>query len=121
MEEEKEYVDLMIDEVDKPIDKAKFIISNVNYYVRYFYIDKFIIFYSNFFPKYLYEFKSKIKKKNISNKFSFDLLNKSFDDKSSLDISNLNIDNINEIKETKDKIYYDLISFMNNNILKKMT
>ena len=109
MKEKKEYVDLMIDEVDKPIDKAKFIISNVYYYVRYFYSDKFINSYSNTFHEYLNEFKSKIKKKTISNKFSFDLLNKSFDDKSASDISNLDIDNISEIKDTKDKIYYDLL------------
>ena len=63
MKEEEDYVELMTDEVYKPIDKAKFIISNVYYYIRYFYKDKLINPSFDYFPKYLQEFKSKIQKK----------------------------------------------------------
>ena len=68
-------IDLMIDEVEKPIDKAKFIISNVYYYLRTFYTDKYLDTL-NEFENYLNLFKSKFKYHEISNKFSFDLFNK---------------------------------------------
>ena len=106
---EEDYVELMTDEVYKPIDKAKFIISNVYYYIRYFYKDKLINPSTDYFPKYLQEFKSKIQKKTILNKFSFDLLNKSCDNKSTTNISNIDIDNNSEIKKTNDENYYDLL------------
>ena len=109
MKEEEDYVEIMTDEVYKPIDKAKFIISNVYYYIRYFYKDKLINPSTDYFPKYLQEFKSKIQKKTILNKFSFDLLNKSCDNKSTTNISNIDIDNNSEIKKTNDENYYDLL------------
>ena len=106
---EEDYVELMTDEVYKPIDKAKFIISNVYYYIRYFYKDKLINPSTDYFPKYLQEFKSKIQKKTILNKFSFNLLNKSCENKSTTNISNIDIDNNSEKKKTNDENYYDLL------------
>ena len=101
----KENVDLMLDEVDKPIDKALFIISNVYYCIRYFYHDKYIDSNLEKFQKYLNSFKNKFNKKAISTKFSFNLLDKSsFFDKSLDDISDKNMDN-----SSKEEIYYDLL------------
>ena len=101
----KENVDLMLDEVDKPIDKALFIISNVYYCIRYFYHDKYIDSNLEKFQKYLNSFKNKFNKKAISTKFSFNLIDKSsFFDKSLDDISDKNMDN-----SSKEEIYYDLL------------
>ena len=61
----KENVDLMLDEVDKSIDKALFIISNVYYCIRYFYHDKYIDSNLEKFQKYLNSFKNKFNKKAI--------------------------------------------------------
>ena len=72
----KKNVDLMIYEVDKPIDKAKFIITNVYYYLKNFYYDKYINSNTNDLKEYLNNFKNKFEKQNISNSFSFNLLNK---------------------------------------------
>ena len=38
-----ENIDLIIEECDKPIDKAKFIISNVYYYIRSLYMEKYLL------------------------------------------------------------------------------
>ena len=101
----KENVDLMLDEVDKSIDKALFIISNVYYCIRYFYHDKYIDSNLEKFQKYLNSFKNKFNKKAISTKFSFNLIDKSsFFDKSLDDISDKNMDN-----SSKEEIYYDLL------------
>ena len=101
----KENVDLMLDEVDKPIDKALFIISNVYYCIRYFYHDKYIDSNLEKFQNYLNSFKNKFNKKAISTKFSFNLIDKSsFFDKSLDDISDKNMDN-----SSKEEIYYDLL------------
>ena len=101
----KENVDLMLDEVDKPIDKALFIISNVYYCIRYFYHDKYIDSNLVKFRNYLNSFKNKFNKKAISTKFSFNLIDKSsFFDKSLDDISDKNMDN-----SSKEEIYYDLL------------
>ena len=101
----KENVDLMLDEVDKPIDKALFIISNVYYCIRYFYHDKYIDSNLVKFQNYLNSFKNKFNKKTISTKFSFNLIDKSsFFDKSLDDISDKNMDN-----SSKEEIYYDLL------------
>ena len=101
----KENVDLMLDEVDKPIDKALFIISNVYYCIRNFYQDKYIDSNLVKFQNYLNSFKNKFNKKAISTKFSFNLLDKSsFFDKSLDDISDKNMDN-----SSKEEIYYDLL------------
>ena len=93
-----ENFDLMLDETDKPIDKAKFIISNVYHYIKAFYSDKYLIS-SNNFEKYLATFKNKFKKKDISNEFSFDLFNKYKENK------NIN----NKEKITNEETYYDLL------------
>jgi len=93
-----ENIDLMLDEVDKPIDKAKFIISNVYHYIKAFYSDIYLIS-SNNFEKYLATFKNKFKKKDISNEFSFDLFNKYKENK------NIN----NKEKITNEETYYDLL------------
>ena len=101
----KENIDLMLDEVDKPIDKALFIVSNVYYCIRYFYHDKYIDYNLVKFPNYLNSFKNKFNKKAISIKFSFNLIDKSsFFDKSLDDISDKNMDN-----SSKEEIYYDLL------------
>ena len=57
-----ENIDIMLDEVDKPIDKAKFIISNVYYYMKAFYSDKYLSSLNNF-EDYVLSFKNKFKKK----------------------------------------------------------
>ena len=93
-----ENIDLMLDEVDKPIDKAKFIISNVYYYMKAFYSDKYLIS-SNNFKRYLESFKNKFHEKDISNEFSFDLFNKYKENK------NIN----NKEKITNEEAYYDLL------------
>ena len=92
-----ENVDLIINEVEKPIDKAKFIISNVYHYIRAYYSDKYLDT-SNEFEDYLESFKNKFKKKEISNEFSFDLFNKYIKD-----------DNDNKEKKTNEETYYDLL------------
>ena len=73
----KENVDLILDEVDKPIDKALFIVSNVYYCIRYFYRDTIINPDRKEFQKYLSSFQNKFQKKTISTKFTFNFLNKS--------------------------------------------
>ena len=93
-----ENIDLILDEVDKPIDKAKFIISNVYHYIKAFYSDKYLIS-SNNFEEYLAAFKNKFKKKDISNEFSFDLFNRYKADK--------NINNKELI--TNEETYYSLL------------
>ena len=93
-----ENIDIMLDEVDKPIDKAKFIISNVYYYMKAFYSDKYLSSLNNF-EDYVLSFKNKFKKKVISNEFSFDLFNKY---KENEDINN-------KEKITNEEAYYDLL------------
>ena len=93
-----ENIDIMLDEVDKPIDKAKFIISNVYYYMKAFYSDKYLSSLNNF-EDYVSTFKNKFKKKVISNEFSFDLFNKY---KENEDINN-------KEKITNEEAYYDLL------------
>jgi len=97
-----ENIELIMDEPKNPIDKAKFIISNVYYYIRTFYYVKFVDTLSNDFQEYLKSFKDKFAKINIHNKFSFDLLNKSYNDESQKCDSNTDNDITNEI-------YYDLL------------
>jgi len=97
-----ENIDLTTDEPKNPIDKAKFIISNVYYYIRTFYNGIFVDTLSNDFQEYLNSFKNKFTKINIHNKFSFYLLNKSYIDESQKCDFNTNNDLSNEI-------YYDLL------------
>ena len=99
---ENENIDLIMDEPKNPIDKAKFIISNVYYYIRTFYNGIFVDSLSNDFQDYLNSFKKKFTKINIHYKFSFDLLNKSYVDESQKCDSNTNNDLTNEA-------YYDLL------------
>ena len=102
---EKENIDLILNEVDKPIDKALFIISNVYYCIRNFYQDKYIDKNNIKFPNYLNSFKNKFHKKTISNTFAFNLLNKSIDDNSINNIFDKNMDNASKGGRTKEEIY----------------
>ena len=106
----KENIELILDEADKPIDKAKFIISNIYYCIRNFYHDKYIESTFEEYQNYLTSFQNKFHKKAITNTFSFNLLNKSSSVDNSIDnISNINnVDTSNEEK-TKEEIYYDLL------------
>jgi len=101
----KKNVDLMIYEVDKSIDKAKFIISNVYYYLKNFYYDKYINSNTNDLKEYLNNFKNKFEKQNVSNSFSFNLLNKYIYDKKF------------EEQKINDNTYYDLLYKMLINII----
>ena len=106
----KENVDLMLDEVDKPIDKALFIVSNVYYCIRYFYRENIINPDRKEYQNYLSSFKNKFQKKTISTKFTFNLLNKSsFFDESIDNDSDKNMDNSSQRGKTKEEIYYDLL------------
>ena len=96
-----ENVELMLYEVNNPIDKAKFIISNVYYYLKNFYVDKYISIDKNQFPDYLDEFKNVFKKKTINDKFSFDLLNRPMPNKYT--------DNISTENKTNENFFYDLM------------
>lgn len=95
----------MIYEVDKSIDKAKFIISNVYYYLKNFYYDKYINSNTNDLKEYLNNFKNKFEKQNVSNSFSFNLLNKYIYDKKF------------EEQKINDNTYYDLLYKMLINII----
>ena len=94
-----ENIDLILYEVHKPIDKVKFIISNIYYYIRGYYNERFLKS-SNDFHKYLNKFKTIFKKKQISNSFSFELFNKSYN-------NNSNTNNNPKEKSTNEEIYYD--------------
>ena len=94
-------VEPILYEVNKPIDQAKFIISNVYYYLQNFYVDKYISDNTKKFPAYLDEFKNVFKKKIINDNFSFDLLNRY--------ISNKYTDNISTENKTNEVIFYDLM------------
>ena len=59
---ENENIDLIMDEPKNPIDKAKFIISNVYYYIRTFYNGIFVDSLSNDFQEYLNSFKKNLQK-----------------------------------------------------------
>ena len=97
-----------MDEVEKPIDKALFIISNVYLCIRNFYSDKHIESISQQFPEYLELFKKKCCKKTITNNFTFNLLDKFSSDKPSDSIPQINTnDNSKEVKANE--IYYDLL------------
>ena len=90
MNKEELIVEVMMDEANNVIDKAKFIISNVYHFLRVFYSDKHLI--TNIYQNHLNLFKSKFKHKEISYKFSFNLMNK----------SRLN-------KKSNEEIYYDIL------------
>ena len=113
-----ENIDLIMEEPKKPIEKAKFIISHVYYFVRTFYKVKLLNSFSNDFEKYLNAFKNKFKPKIILNKFSFELLNRSYRDESPNIDSNTNIDDSNE-KNFYDLLYKKLINIINEKKFKK--
>ena len=97
-----------MDEVEKPIDKALFIISNVYLCIRNFYSDKHIESISQQFPEYLELFKKKCCKKTITNNFTFNLLDKFSSDNPLDSILEINTnDNSKEVKANE--IYYDLL------------
>ena len=116
----KENIDLILDEVDKPIDKALFIVSNVYYCIRYFYRDRKNNSDYKEFQNYLSSFKNKFHQANISTEFTFNLLNKSssFDDSIDKD-SDKNMDNTPQVKKTNEQIYYDLLYKRLINIINK--
>ena len=96
--EKRENIDLIMDEPIKSIDKAKFIISHVYFFIRKFYDSKLIKKDFKDYKEYLSSFKNKFEPQIISNKFSFDLLNKSYNFKSQESDS---VDN--------EEIFYDLL------------
>ena len=96
-----ENIDLKLYEAYKPIDKAKFIISNIYYYIRGYYKEK-LLKSSNDFHDYLNNCKSKFKQQQISNSFSFEFFNKSYND-------NPNTNNNSKEKDLNAEIYYDLL------------
>ena len=107
-----ENIELIFGEPKNPIDKAKFIICHVYYFIRTFYTEKLLDRFSNDFQKYLNSFKNKYQQQDIQNKFSFDLLNRSYSHKSQINTAqnktgeNIIIpDKINSNEE----IYYDLL------------
>ena len=115
--ENRENIDLMMDEPIKLIDKAKFIISHVFYFIRKFYDSKLINVDPKDFTEYLKSFKNKFKPQIISNKFSFDFLNKSYNDKfqesDSVDINNNSISKISNEENFYDLLYKKLINIIN--------
>ena len=115
--ETRENIDLMMDEPIKLIDKAKFIISHVYYFIRKFYDSKLINVDPKDFTEYLKSFKNKFKPQIISNKFSFDFLNKSYNDKSqesdSVDINNNSTSKISNEEKFYDLLYKKLINIIN--------
>ena len=108
--ENRENIDLIMDEPIQLIDKAKFIISHVYYFIRNFYDSNFISLDSSSFKDYLTSFQNKFKPQTISNKFSFELMNKSYNVESqendSFDINN---NSISKINSTNEEIYYDIL------------
>ena len=105
--ENRENIDLIMDEPIHLIDKVKFIISHVYYFIRYFYDTNFISLISTSFQDYLISFRNKFKPQTISNKFSFELMNKSYNIESQ---ENDSFDNsISKINSKNEEIYYDIL------------
>ena len=105
--ENRENIDLIMDEPIHLIDKVKFIISHVYYFIRYFYETNFISLISTSFQDYLISFRNKFKPQTISNKFSFELMNKSYNIESQ---ENDSFDNsISKINSKNEEIYYDIL------------
>ena len=97
-----ENIDLIMDKPETLLDKAKFIISHVYYYIRTYYEGKLIDTLSSNFQEYLDTFKNKFEKININNNFSFDFLNKPYIDTHLENIFEKNNDIPNDV-------YYDLL------------
>lgn len=99
---EHENIELTWDEPKTSIEIAKFIITHTYYFLRIIYENKFLN-YTQSFTEYINIFKEHFKKSDLSNKFSFDILNKSYEKGSEI---------TKEIKENndsnKDKFYYEL-------------
>ena len=95
IKKEELIVEVMMDEADKVIDKAKFIVSNVYHFLRAFYSDKHL--HTTLFQNYLNSFKSKFKHEEISYEFSFNIMNKS--------------PKLNEPlnKKSNEEIFYDIL------------
>ena len=119
MQDSEESIKLDWEEPKNSFEITKFIVSHTYYFLRKFYevkkLDKFA--YSNIFTDYLINFKRTFPKFKIDDKFSFDLLNKSYEDKSSIkndstinnDSSNKNDSSINNDKsKTKEDMFYQL-------------
>ena len=106
--EKGENIDLIMDEPIKPIDKAKFIISHVYFFIRKFYDSILITEDPKDYIDHLNSFKNKFKPKIISNKFSFDFLNKSYNDKSQ-ESDSVDINNNSTSKKSNEEKFYDLL------------
>ena len=106
--EKGENIDLIMDEPIKPIDKAKFIISHVYFFIRKFYDSILITEDPKDYIDHLNSFKNKFKPKIISNKFSFDFLNKSYNDKSQ-ESDSVDINNNSTSKISNEEKFYDLL------------
>ena len=108
--ENRENIDLIMDEPIQLIDKAKFIISHVYYFIRNFYDSNFISLDSSSFKDYLTSFQNKFKPQTISNKFSFELMNKSYNVESQENDSfDINKNSISKINSTNETIFYDIL------------
>ena len=108
--ENRENIDLIMDEPIQLIDKAKFIISHVYYFIRNFYDSNFISLDSSSFKDYLTSFQNKFKPQTISNKFSFELMNKSYNvEPQENDLFDTNNNSISKINSINEEIFYDIL------------
>ena len=118
MENSEENIELEWEEPKTSIEKAKFIVCHTYYFLRKFYefkeIDEFA--YSDIFAEYITKFKQIFTRCKIKDKLSFDLLNRSYEDNSSIkNESSIN----NDEEKTKEDMFYQLkykqfINVMNN-------
>ena len=96
-----ENIELTWEEPKTAINIAKFIVAHTYYFLRKIYENKFL--YSQYFIYYINKFKNHFKKTDLANKFSFDILNKSYEEST---------ETINDIKENidskEDKFFYEL-------------
>ena len=99
---EKENIELPWEEPKTAINIAKFIIAHTYYFLRKIYENKFLN-YTQGFINYINKFKKYFKKSKLINKFSFDMLNKSYEESSEI-IKDIKVNT--DSKE--DKFYYEL-------------
>lgn len=101
MENLEENIELEWEEPKSSIDIAKFIVCHTYYFLRKFFevkeLKKFCSSYS--FADYLASFKQTFTKFEITDKFSFDLMNSSYDEDSSI---------YKDEKKTKEDIFYQI-------------
>jgi len=96
MESSEENIKLEWDEPKSSIDISKFMVAHTYYFLRKFFevkeLDEFA--YSDIFTDYLLKFKQTFSKYKITDKLSFDLLNRSYED--------------NDEKKENEDIFYQL-------------